>query len=351
MSKATTTTPESVAVEKPAHHKAVTLKDHLNGDAFRAAVAAALPKHLTPERFIRIATTAINKVPKLAECDQASFFSALMTLSQFGLEPDGRRAHLIPFANNKRGIVECQLIIDYKGLVELVMRSGVVSYLHADVVCDRDKFEFDKGALKTHVIDFKQPRGECYAVYALCRFKDGTEKCEVMTREEVEAIRKRSRSGSSGPWVTDWSEMAKKTVFRRLSKWLTLSPEFRDAVEADDDQLEERRFEAARPITVTPSAPALFAPATPAVAPAIEDDPEAPQVPDPAEVLMRKASSAGISEATLVAGLHSLGADESLSSVAEIAEMSPSIIASVLEDWEKISAGLKPKSSSKSPHN
>src|ERR1051326_6456109 len=101
------------------------IKVLITGEQFKLAVAQALPKHLTPDRFIPTALTAMTRTPKLAECDQASFFAALMTLSQLGLEPDGRRAHLIPFENRKRGVVECQLIIDYKGLVELAYRSGV----------------------------------------------------------------------------------------------------------------------------------------------------------------------------------------------------------------------------------
>jgi recombination protein RecT len=178
------------------------------------------------------------RTPKLAECDQTSFFNALLTLSQLGLEPDGRRAHLIPFNNRKRGCVECQLIVDYKGLSELAMRSGMVSRLHSDVVCENDEFEYDCGELKRHRIDFRKPRGKPYAVYALVEYKDGAQKAEVMTLEDVAAIRARSRAGNDGPWVTDYNEMAKKTVFRRLSKWLPLSAEFRDAVDADEDVIE-----------------------------------------------------------------------------------------------------------------
>jgi recombination protein RecT len=226
---------------QPAPTKALTIRDRLEGDSFRQAVAAALPKHLTPERFIRVAITAITRTPKLAQCDQASFFGALLTLSQYGIEPDGRRAHLIPFENRKRGVTECQLIIDYKGLAELAMRSGLVSYLHADTVCEADEFEVNLGEITKHVIDYRQPRGEVYAAYAICRFKDGATKAEVMTRDEVEAIRKRSRAGTSGPWITDWAEMAKKTAFRRLSKWLPLSPDLRQAVEADDDQFADMK--------------------------------------------------------------------------------------------------------------
>jgi len=224
------------------------IKALIQGDQFKLAVAQALPKHLTPDRFIRTALTAMTRTPKLADCDQASFFSALLTLSQLGIEPDGRRAHLIPFENRKRGVTEVQLIVDYKGLAELIMRSGVVSNLHADVVCENDTFTVDRGEIKEHKINYREPRGKVYAVYAICRFKDGSEKAEVMTREEVEAIRSRSRAGNSGPWVSDWNEMAKKTVFRRLSKWLPLSPEEREGIEADDNQFEQRTLEAAKPI-------------------------------------------------------------------------------------------------------
>lgn len=221
---------KTTAVTKPA----ATIKDLIEGVAFKQQISKALPKHLKPDRFIRIALTALMRTPKLAQCDQASLFNCLLTLSQLGIEPDGRRAHLIPFENRKRNCVECQLIIDYKGLVELAMRSGMVANIHADVVCEKDVFKYDRGAITAHEIDFRKERGLVYAAYAVCKFKDGTEKTEVMSKTEIEAIRSRSRAGQSGPWCTDWNEMAKKTVFRRLSKWLTLSPEYRDAVEIDD---------------------------------------------------------------------------------------------------------------------
>ena len=224
---------EVAAAKKPA-----TLKDLIQGDAFKQAVSSALPKHLTADRFCRVAATALMRVPKLAQCDQASFFNCLLTLSQYGLEPDGRNAHLIPFENRRAGITECQLIIDYKGLVELAMRSGLIARIHADVVCINDVFEYNMGNITEHKIDLKNDRGEVYAAYAIVTFKDGTTKCEVMSFREIESIRNRSRSGSNGPWVTDWKEMAKKSCFRRLSKWISISAEFRDAVDADDDVIE-----------------------------------------------------------------------------------------------------------------
>lgn len=233
------------AIEKSKSVK--TIQDLLQGDQFKKQIAAALPKHLTPERFIRVACTTVMRTPLLAECDQISFFNALLKLSQFGLEPDGYRAHLIPFKNTKRNCYEVQLIIDYKGLSELAMRSGMVSFNHAEVVCENDVFVYNKGEIKTHEIDFRKDRGGMFAAYAFCRFKDGSERCDVMALDEILAIRERSKSKDNGPWVTDFREQSKKTVFRRLSKWLPLSPEFRDALEVDDEDYKKGAIEIESP--------------------------------------------------------------------------------------------------------
>ena len=228
-----------------------TIESWLTGEEFKRQIALALPKNISADRFLRVALTALTKTPKLKECEPHSFFSQLLTLSQLGLEPDGRLAHLIPFRNAKRNVVECQLIVDYKGLADLAMRSGVISNIHADKVCENDRFQFNIGVVERHEIDFHNPRGKAYAYYAQVIFKDGTKKADCMPLDDVQAIRKRSRAANDGPWVTDFDEMAKKTVFRRLSKWLPLSPEYRDALEADADSLEDKRFAAALPATAS----------------------------------------------------------------------------------------------------
>ena len=236
----TTNLPEkNQAAQAPATEAPrATIRSMLEGDLFKQQLAKALPKHLTTERFIRVAITAMNKTPMLAQCDQASFFNALLTLSQFGLEPDGRRAHLIPFNNKSKNIVECQLIVDYKGIVELIQNANEGIKIHADVVCENDEFEYDRGEIVKHRIDYRKPRGAMYAAYVMFRFGDGSEKVEIMSREEIDAIRKRSKAADFGPWKTDYNEMAKKTVLRRGSKWIRLSPETRDAIEADDIAIE-----------------------------------------------------------------------------------------------------------------
>ena len=244
----------TTAVQEAPKKEAKTIRQLIESDEFKGQLSKALPRHLSADRFIRVAITAMMRTPKLAECTQASLFNSMLTLSQLGLEPDGRRAHLIPYANRKTNTFECQLIVDYKGLVELVMRGGDVSNIHADVVCENDVFEYNMGQIVTHKIDFKKPRGKVYAVYAMARYKDSAEpKCEVMTLEEVDAIRARSRASESGPWVTDYNEMAKKTVFRRLSKWLPQSAELAQALEHDGDRIDPTGAIDVPSVDVTPA--------------------------------------------------------------------------------------------------
>jgi recombination protein RecT len=206
------------------------IRSLLMSEGAKKQFALALPKHIKPDRFVRVALTALNKTPKLAECTRESLIQCLMDCSALGIEPDGRKAHLIPYGNR------CTLIIDYKGLVDLARRSGEIADIHADVVCAGDKFEYSFGSDSKliHKPALKD-RGKPIAAYSFVRLKDGSSSFEVMNIEEIEAIRKRSKAGSAGPWVTDWAEMAKKTVFRRHSKWLPVSSEFQEAAEKDYD--------------------------------------------------------------------------------------------------------------------
>lgn len=220
--------------------KPSSLKGLLSMENVQAQFSRALPRHLSTDRFVRVATTALTRTPKLAECTQESFMKCLLDLSAMGLEPDGRRAHLIPYENRKEGYVECQLIVDYKGLVELIRRSGDVVSIRSETVCEKDDFRWDSGVI-THRIDWMSgDRGAMKAVYAEAIMKGGEKQTAVMTKAEVDAIRERSRASKFGPWVTDYNEMAKKTVVRRLSKMLPLSSEIMDHVARDDDQFQMR---------------------------------------------------------------------------------------------------------------
>ncbi len=209
------------------------IRSFLAGDKFKEQIALALPRHISPDRFARVALTALTRTPKLMDCTRESLLKCLMDCSALGLEPDGRHAHLIPYGK------DCTLICDWKGLVALARRSGKVALWGREVGKEADTFGWDNGIV-SRGINWRGDRGKAQCYYSHVRSNDGTDDYEVMTMEEVKAIQKRSRAGSSGPWVTDFDEMARKTVLRRHSKRITLSPEFADALERDDDRIVER---------------------------------------------------------------------------------------------------------------
>jgi len=217
----------------------VTTQTVITSDRFKEQIGEALPNPSTLDRFMRALFTSVQKTPKLLNCSIDSVRAAGITCAEMGVIPNGRDAHLVPFGN------VCTLIIDYKGLVKLALESGLISYIHADVICDKDVFEYNMGQIIKHEINFREPRGEPYAVYAVAVFKDGSKKYEVMTAEDVNGIRKRSKAANDGPWVTDTFEMWKKTVLRRLTKMLPLTPKIHDHLQAEDSQ----GFKDAKPVT------------------------------------------------------------------------------------------------------
>ncbi len=209
-------------------------------------IQAVIPKHLTPERLLKVIVSSIAKTPKLLECSQMSLLQAAIAMSELGLEPDAVRglAYLVPYKGT------AQLIIGYRGFIELARRSGTLKQVEARVVRERDKLDVRFGLEPKfeHVPHLEGDAGAPKLVYAIARFSDGGEHIEIMTMSEVEAIRSRSRAATSGPWVTDYEEMAKKTVMRRLAKWLPLSPELAKAIEIDDEQFVEGKVLAMPPL-------------------------------------------------------------------------------------------------------
>lgn len=207
-----------------------TLKDLVKSESFNEAVQGFFTVESNRKRFIQSAVNALTKNPALMKCDKMSFFGSLMQLAQFGLNPDGRNAHLIPYGTT------CTLVIDYKGLVTLALRCPRVSKVEAIAVKEKDHFRLVNGEVE-HIVDNPWgDRGVAVGYYAVCQFADGVKKFEVMSKDEVDAVRERSRAKNNGPWVTDYEEMAKKTVFKRLSKWLPVTPELQEAIEKDNEE-------------------------------------------------------------------------------------------------------------------
>lgn len=230
------TQPTSTALTTGTAGKQQTLKDLLQKAA--PSLAAVAPKHLTADRLVKIALSATSRAPELLACSPASILRAVMQGAEMGLEVGGLLgdAYLVPFKNKHTKQVEAICIPGYRGLIRLARNSGQITSIEAHVVYEHDVFELEYGldARLVHRPTLKAERGDVVCAYAIARFKDNGYQIEVMTIADLNAIRKRSQSGEDGPWATDTAEMQRKTVVKRLCKYLTLSPEMQKAIAADD---------------------------------------------------------------------------------------------------------------------
>ena len=201
------------------------------------AIKRALPSVLTPERFTRIAVSALSTTPKLAECHPMTFIGAMMTAAQLGMEPNTPlgQAYLIPYWNNKAKRLECQFQLGYKGMIDLAFRSGQISSIQAHVVYDNDEFSYSYGLdPDLRHVPALSDRGQPVSVYAIFKTKDGGFGFEVMSWADAIAHGQRySKTYSNGPWQTNPEEMAKKTVLKKVLKYAPLASEFVKGTVAD----------------------------------------------------------------------------------------------------------------------
>lgn len=225
--------------------KPTTIAGLLTDPAIKQQMALALPKHMTADRLARIALTEVRKNPTLGKCDQASFLGAIMQCAQLGLEPGGALGHayLLPFENRRKQITEVQFIVGYRGMIDLARRSGQIVSLSARAVHAGDRFTYSYGLEETVThVPSENGGGELTYVYAVAKLRDGGVQFEVMSRAEVEKVRNESNGYKSAikydrkdnPWIGFFEEMAKKTVIRRLFKYLPVSIEMQTAVGLDE---------------------------------------------------------------------------------------------------------------------
>lgn len=232
--------PTGTAVVKPTNNF-VTLKNTLNSPDFQKELRSALPSHLTPERMARVAYTSYVTTPALQECAIDSIRMCVMEAAQLGLEPNGVTglAYLVPFENKKTRRKECQLMLGYKGKIELARRSGQLLAIWAEVVYEKDVFEVQYGLhpdIKHKKFEGENP-GPLTHAYAVAIMKDTTIRMfAVLNRREVMKRKSASRAATSdySPWAK-WEEaMWIKSAIHALGKLLPMSVEYREAFEKDE---------------------------------------------------------------------------------------------------------------------
>lgn len=174
------------------------------------------------DKFIRIVHTTLRLNPSIAEASTKSILGACMKAAADGLALDGREAALIVYRGKDGPEARYQPMV--AGIHKKVRQSGEISVFNSFLVYENDDFSITYGMAPSvnHTPHLKGARGDIIGCYAVCKFKTGDSDLEWMTIDEIEAIRARSKAKNAGPWVTDWGEMARKTVIRRMSKRLPM---------------------------------------------------------------------------------------------------------------------------------
>ena len=221
---------------------------HIMSERLASQLKMALPEHISVEKFQRVVITAVNKNADLVSADLLSLLTASVECAQDGLLPDGREAALVIYNTNaarkgqpKNWVKKVQYMPMIKGICKKAHNSGELPFLDMHVVHENDEFDYELG-LHPHLIHKPKlgARGELIGAYAVARTSQGSEYIEVMSKDEIEAIRLEASKSKSddgkpyGPWKNYYGEMARKTVLRRLSKRLPLSSDLARVIERID---------------------------------------------------------------------------------------------------------------------
>lgn len=198
-------------------------------------IAAVLPAHFQNDRFGALVVSCAARTPKVLSCTGLSILDAMFQAASLGLEINAAtgEAYLLPFKE------KAQLIPGYKGLVKLAIQSPEVSAVEVRLVYEGEKHfrvHYGTDSRIEHEPDFEVERtpDTVKFAYGVAKMRNQGVTFEVMSRKQLDAIRARSKSKDDGPWVTDREEMYRKTVARRLCKYLPMTPQLADAIELAD---------------------------------------------------------------------------------------------------------------------
>lgn len=211
------------------------LRTALQKESFTEMIATLAANRVKPDIIVEKAYFAISKNKDLLVCTKESLLTAIVASALLGLDCTGTlgQGYLVPFGK------ECVFIAGYQGLIELALKSKRVNQIEARPVYENDMFEviFGTDQIIRHRPLLVGDRGDFICAYAIADTDKG-QQIEIMRKDEINVIRDRSPGKGKGPWKSDYSEMCRKTVVRRLIKYIPKSPELIKAVEYDDGHID-----------------------------------------------------------------------------------------------------------------
>lgn len=181
-----------------------------------------------------------NFALNIAQQNPISVQNALRNAAAIGisLNPANKHAYLVP-RKSQSGMAIC-LDVSYMGLLHLAMATGSIEFGQAKLVYETDVYEnqgIDKAPI--HKYNSFRDRGALVGAYCVVRTSTGAYLTEEMDVEQLHNVRNRSEAFTggknnkppSGPWVTDYEEMCRKTVVKRASKYWPKVDRLHDAIE------------------------------------------------------------------------------------------------------------------------
>lgn len=223
-----------------AQRQDLTVKDQLLNPNYLQSLSEILPQTFSAERMVRLALSSMAKNKKLMECEINSLRFGIVEAARLGFEIGGPlgMAYLTP--RKDRGVLKAVLVIGYQGMVDLALRTGLVSSIMAEVVREGDRFLFEYGTeKKLRHVPSGDPDAPVTHAYAIAEMQNGAKTFHVMSRKEIDRVRTRAGAGDNSPWSTDYAEMARKTAIRNLFKFLPKTSATREVfapVEAADPE-------------------------------------------------------------------------------------------------------------------
>jgi recombination protein RecT len=205
-----------------------------------------MPKGREATQLVRDAMTCLRTIKNLDKCDPESFLGSLMTCAQLDLRPGVAslgHAWPLPYWDNAQRRHRAQLIVGYKGYIELGYRSGKLAGIASRVVYEGEEFDIEyheDGDRLIHKPSYRGLRGEPVCFYSVARVVGGGYSLtEPMSVEEMQQHRDRhaprDRNGKIvGPWIDHFLPMGKKTMILRNFALLPKSAEMLTAMQADN---------------------------------------------------------------------------------------------------------------------